>query len=121
MEGLYHDTTLEDSGASNIEGSDSPEKTSNLSTESMPSKDFANSDFNTALSAEDKINLLSQMVRIRRFEERSLRAYQQGHIGGFCIFTLVKRPLRSDRFLQWDPMIISSPPTGIMDMHSLLA
>ena len=23
------------------------------------------------------------MVRIRRFEERSLRAYQQGHIGGF--------------------------------------
>ena len=49
----------------------------------MPSKDFANSDFNTALSAEDKINLLSQMVRIRRFEERSLRAYQQGHIGGF--------------------------------------
>ena len=82
MEGLYHDTTLEDSGASNIEGSDSPEKTSNLSTESMPSKDFANSDFNTALSAEDKINLLSQMVRIRRFEERSLRAYQQGHIGG---------------------------------------
>ena len=83
MEGLYHDTTLEDSGASNIEGDDSPEKTSNLSTESMPSKDFANSDFNTALSAEDKINLLSQMVRIRRFEERSLRAYQQGHIGGF--------------------------------------
>ena len=23
------------------------------------------------------------MIRIRRFEERSLRAYQQGHIGGF--------------------------------------
>ena len=23
------------------------------------------------------------MLRIRRFEERSLRAYQQGHIGGF--------------------------------------
>ena len=30
-----------------------------------------------------EIELYEQMVRIRRFEERSLRAYQQGHIGGF--------------------------------------
>ncbi len=44
---------------------------------------------NARLSAEQKIELYRQMVRIRRFEERSLRAYQtknsQGgaNIGGF--------------------------------------
>lgn len=38
---------------------------------------------NKSLSRERKIELLSQMMRIRRFEERSLKAYQQGKIGGF--------------------------------------
>ena len=38
---------------------------------------------NAGMSAEDKLSLLAQMVRIRRFEERSLRSYQQGRIGGF--------------------------------------
>ena len=46
-------------------------------------EDFASLDLNKNLSVEDKINLYDQMVRIRRFEERSLRAYQQGNIGGF--------------------------------------
>jgi pyruvate dehydrogenase E1 component alpha subunit len=44
---------------------------------------FADHPINKALSAEAKIGLLSEMYRIRRFEERSLRAYQQGKIGGF--------------------------------------
>jgi pyruvate dehydrogenase E1 component alpha subunit len=39
---------------------------------------------NTSLSPEKKIEIYSQMVRIRRFEERSIRCYQQGKIGGFC-------------------------------------
>lgn len=39
---------------------------------------------NASLSPEEKIELYSQMVRIRRFEERSIRSYQQGKIGGFC-------------------------------------
>lgn len=39
---------------------------------------------NAALTAKEKIGLYSQMVRIRRFEERSVRCYQQGKIGGFC-------------------------------------
>lgn len=39
---------------------------------------------NASLTAEEKIELYSQMVRIRRFEERSIRCYQQGKIGGFC-------------------------------------
>lgn len=38
---------------------------------------------NAGLAAEAKIALYRQMVRIRRFEERCLRAYQQGKIGGF--------------------------------------
>lgn len=39
---------------------------------------------NRSLSPERKIDLYAQMVRIRRFEERSIRCYQQGRIGGFC-------------------------------------
>ncbi len=38
---------------------------------------------NASLSDEEKIGLLADMIRIRRFEERSLRSYQQGRIGGF--------------------------------------
>jgi len=38
---------------------------------------------NAKLSPEAKIELYRQMVRIRRFEERSLRAYQAKKIGGF--------------------------------------
>lgn len=38
---------------------------------------------NAMLSVDDKVRLLTDMTRIRRFEERSLRAYQQGNIGGF--------------------------------------
>ena len=38
---------------------------------------------NAALTAEQKIELYRKMVRIRRFEERSLRAYQAKKIGGF--------------------------------------
>lgn len=35
-------------------------------------------------STDQKKDMLRQMLRIRRFEERSVRAYQQGKIGGFC-------------------------------------
>ena len=45
--------------------------------------DFAGAPVNAALSAEKKIQLYRLMVRIRRFEERSLRAYQAKKIGGF--------------------------------------
>jgi len=40
-------------------------------------------DVNAGLSKEDKVRFYNQMIRIRRFEERSLRVYQQGKIGGF--------------------------------------
>lgn len=38
---------------------------------------------NADLTAEQKIGFLRTMYRIRRFEERAVRAYQQGKIGGF--------------------------------------
>ena len=38
---------------------------------------------NRQLTKEDRIGLFRTMVRIRRFEERSLRAYQAKKIGGF--------------------------------------
>ncbi len=42
-----------------------------------------NAPINASLSAEARIELYRKMVRIRRFEERSLRAYQSKKIGGF--------------------------------------
>lgn len=38
---------------------------------------------NKDLTKEDLVGYYRDMVRIRRFEERSLRVYQQGKIGGF--------------------------------------
>ncbi len=48
-----------------------------------PAKTPAGAAINTALTKAEKIELLRQMMRIRRFEERSLRAYQSKKIGGF--------------------------------------
>lgn len=45
--------------------------------------DFKNAPINEALSTEEKLDLFRMIVGIRRFEERSLRAYNQGKIGGF--------------------------------------
>jgi pyruvate dehydrogenase E1 component alpha subunit len=45
--------------------------------------DFGRAPVNAQLSRDQKIELHRQMVRIRRFEERSLRAYQAKKIGGF--------------------------------------
>jgi pyruvate dehydrogenase E1 component alpha subunit len=44
---------------------------------------FSTAPANAALTAEGKVALYRLMVRIRRFEERSLRAYQAKKIGGF--------------------------------------
>ena len=88
MEGLYHDTTPDETikPKSTAPSPDAQDVEVPETTDDSPSSseaDFSASEFNAALSVEDKVNLLSQMIRIRRFEERSLRAYQQGHIGGF--------------------------------------
>ena len=46
-------------------------------------KNFATAPINESLSSKEKIDLYRTIVGIRRFEERSLRAYTQGKIGGF--------------------------------------
>ena len=45
--------------------------------------DFASSPINQILTAEQKIDLYTQMVRIRRFESASLKFYSAGKMGGF--------------------------------------
>jgi pyruvate dehydrogenase E1 component alpha subunit len=45
--------------------------------------DFVNTPINANLSAEEKRDLYRTILGIRRFEERSLQAYNQGKIGGF--------------------------------------
>ena len=39
---------------------------------------------NKEINIEGKRNLYRMMVRIRHFEERCVRSYLEGHIGGFC-------------------------------------
>ncbi len=45
--------------------------------------DFSQSPINASLTAEDKIRFLTEMLRIRRFEQTSLKFYNQGKMGGF--------------------------------------
>lgn len=47
------------------------------------SLDFSQSPINQQLTAEQKVELLNQMIRIRRFEQVALKYYQGGKIGGF--------------------------------------
>lgn len=44
---------------------------------------YAKNPVNSDLAPEKKLKLYTDMVRIRAFEDRSLRVYQQGKIGGF--------------------------------------
>ena len=84
MEGLHHDTMLE--GNENKKGQDAEVESLPQNSHENPDEsktDYSTFPVNKELSIEAKIDLFRQMVRIRRFEERSLRAYQQGHIGGF--------------------------------------
>jgi pyruvate dehydrogenase E1 component alpha subunit len=50
---------------------------------SAKAADFGSAPVNAKLTAAQKIELYRTMVRIRRFEERSLRSYQAKKIGGF--------------------------------------
>ena len=54
-----------------------------MTATASPALDFASSPINQSLSAEQKIGLLTQMIRIRRFEQAALKYYQGGKIGGF--------------------------------------
>ena len=49
----------------------------------IESLDYSSFPINQELSADRKIELLTQMIRIRRFEQVALKHYQGGKIGGF--------------------------------------
>ena len=49
----------------------------------MSALNFASSPINQSLTPERKIELYTQMVRIRRFEQASLKQYASGKMGGF--------------------------------------
>ncbi len=52
-------------------------------TATPPAIPFADAPVNAALTAEEKIEMLRTMVRIRRFEQTSLKYYNDNYIGGF--------------------------------------
>lgn len=59
-------------------------KTKNGSINSKMPATAAITPINAQLKPNEKIDLYRLMMRIRRFEERAVRSYQQGKIGGFC-------------------------------------
>ena len=77
MEGLHHDTNIEPTPS--VTGDESPiskdipadTESSKIATTSEIEQNFASAPINKDLSSDNKINLYAQMVRIRRFEERS--------------------------------------------------
>jgi pyruvate dehydrogenase E1 component alpha subunit len=88
MEGLHHDTDLDSTtktsnGSFNASEKIQVKETDEVVPKKKSSPNFLDSAINQSLSSQEKVGLYDQMVRIRRFEERSLRAYQQGNIGGF--------------------------------------
>jgi len=46
-------------------------------------EDYAKAPINAKLAAEDKLKLLRNMIRVRRFEIEALRQYNAGKMGGF--------------------------------------
>ena len=58
--------------------------------EKVDSYKFKDHVANAELTNEDKVEFLRTMVRIRRFEEASLKYYNAGKMGDSFIYTLVK-------------------------------
>ena len=49
----------------------------------VTSHDFASAPINKALTPDDKLRFLKEMLRIRRFEQAALKHYNAGKMGGF--------------------------------------
>ena len=54
-----------------------------MTSASSSTLDFASSPINQSLTPQRKIELYTQMVRIRRFEQAALKYYNAGKMGGF--------------------------------------
>ncbi len=60
-----------------------PSATAEKNAEPVKGSEHSRAAINAKLTPDQKIELYRKMMRIRRFEERSLRAYQGKKIGGF--------------------------------------
>lgn len=60
-----------------------PVTTTQLEKSDVDLDDFAKATVNAGLTADQKLGFLRDMLRIRRFEQASLKLYQQGKMGGF--------------------------------------
>ncbi len=49
----------------------------------VQSRDFITAPVNHSLTVEDKLRLMREMLRIRRFEQAALKSYHAGKMGGF--------------------------------------
>src|ERR1700712_3748714 len=49
----------------------------------VETRDFASVAVNQALKPDDKLRYMREMLRIRRFEQGAIKAYQAGKMGGF--------------------------------------
>lgn len=56
-------------------------------------KNFHEHPINRSWSAEDKVALYRQMMRIRRFEQEALRNFMAGKIGGWLILSIGQEPV----------------------------
>ena len=80
--------------------------------------DHAQAPVNARLTPEERIELFRKMVRIRRFEERSLRAYQAKKIGGFLHLYIGQEAVAVGCCSLMGPTTTSSPRTGTTGTRS---
>lgn len=76
--------------------------------------DYAQAKINKSLSSKDKIGLLREMLRIRRFEQVSLKFYNQGVMGGFLHLYIGQEAVAVGTISLMETTIMSSPPIVIM-------
>lgn len=60
-----------------------PVKTPSKPTAPAPATDYSQAEINRALTSEQKIRFLRDMIRIRKFEQAALKFYNHGKMGGF--------------------------------------
>jgi TPP-dependent pyruvate/acetoin dehydrogenase alpha subunit len=66
-------------------------------------EDYSKAPINAKLSREEKVRLLTDMVRIRRFEMKSLEVYQKGTaMGGFMHSISDRRAWRRGHVRSWE-------------------
>ena len=74
--------------------------------------DFSKAEVNANLTPDEKMGILRQMLRIRRFEQVSLKYYNQGAMGGFLHLYIGQEAVAVERFPFLGKTTMSSRPTA---------